>query len=142
ATQYTVAVGIHYQLHEGALLGLRETQLHGPKTAFEDFHAVLFTRLLLGKTHRTDIWQAKHCGRYELIAQRAVLLRPEQATRHRRAFCQRHWRQLHTADHVADGQNVGVRGAVQVVDPDEAPIILLDTRILQPQVVQHRPAPG
>ncbi|MCY1174121.1 hypothetical protein D9M73_143100 [compost metagenome] len=62
--------------------------------------------------------------------------------RHRHAFGQRHRGQGHPADHVADGADRWLAGAVGVVDLDEALVVQFHRDVFQPQVVQHRPAAG
>jgi len=70
------------------------------------------------------------------------LLRLEQATGHGHTFSQRHRGQLHTTNHIANGQDRRLGALVQVIHLDKTALVEFDPGVFQAQVVEHRPAPG
>ncbi|CPJ49308.1 Uncharacterised protein [Bordetella pertussis] len=144
AAQHFLAVGVDHQLHQGLFLALGQGQFHGPEAAFvAGDPKSAFEGLLGGQADRADVGQAEDGGGDEVVVDLAVLLRAEQAARHGHAFGQRHGGERHAADHVADGEDGRLAGAVFVVHLDVAGLGQPHAGVLQAQVVEHgAPAGG
>ena len=95
--------------------------------------------LFFAQTHRADVRQAEHSRRDHLVIHRPILLGLEQAARHGHAFGQRHGRQLHATDHIANGQDRWLGTLVQIIHFDKTALVEFDPGVLQAQVIEHRP---
>ena len=143
ATEHLVGVSIHHQFHQRTLLALGECQFHRPEAAFENLHLVpRFNSLLFAQAYGANVGQAEHCRRDHPVIHRAILLGLEQATGHGHTFSQRHRRQLHTTNHIANGQDRRLGALVQIIHFDKTALVEFDPGVFQAQVVEHRPAPG
>ncbi|MNJ54206.1 hypothetical protein D3C77_496380 [compost metagenome] len=98
--------------------------------------------LFFRQADRADRRLTEHRRRNVLVVHRTILLRFEQAPRHRHAFGQGHRRQLHPTDHVANGEDRRFSGLVQLIDANEAARVKLNPGVFQAQIVEHRPPAG